>query len=156
MFLYTLAKFAAHLGAFLYCIFRRLLACSLLLWYTEENDVGGHPTMNTDVLFDRAFAIRAAKPWQHLFDTHIFAVRFSDGEIACCSVMGRNGTHLALALYSLTDGLYALDKLMTTDMRVLPRYRAEECMLGQDCIQVSFENAQELSLIHISEPRDRG
>ena len=51
--------------------------------------------MNTDVLFDRAFAIRAAKPWQHLFDTHIFAVRFSDGEIACCSVMGRNGTHLA-------------------------------------------------------------
>lgn len=65
--------------------------------------------MNTDVLFDRAFAIRAAKPWQHLFDTHIFAVRFSDGEIACCSVMGRNGTHLALALYSLTDGLYALD-----------------------------------------------
>lgn len=100
--------------------------------------------MNTDVLFDRAFAIRAAKPWQHLFDTHIFAVRFSDGEIACCSVMGRNGTHLALALYSLTDGLYALDKLMTTDMRVLPRHRAEECMLGQDCIQVSFENAQEI------------
>lgn len=44
--------------------------------------------MNTDVLFDRAFAIRAAKPWQYLFDTHIFAVRFSDGEIACCSVMG--------------------------------------------------------------------
>ena len=39
--------------------------------------------MNTDVLFDRAFAIRAAKPWQYLFDTHIFAVRFSDGEIAC-------------------------------------------------------------------------
>ena len=39
--------------------------------------------MNTDVLFDRAFAIRAAQPWQHLFDTHIFAVRFSDGEIAC-------------------------------------------------------------------------
>ena len=100
--------------------------------------------MNTDVLFDRAFAIRAAKPWQHLFDTHIFAVRFSDGEIACCSVMGRNGTHLALALYSLTDGLYALDKLMTTDMRVLPRHRAEECMLGQDCIQVSFKNAQEI------------
>lgn len=100
--------------------------------------------MNTDVLFDRAFAIRAAKPWQYLFDTHIFAVRFSDGEIACCSVMGRNGTHLALALYSLTDGLYALDKLMTTDMRVLPRHRAEECMLGQDCIQVSFENAQEI------------
>lgn len=100
--------------------------------------------MNTDVLFDRAFAIRAAKPWQHLFDTHIFAVCFSDGEIACCSVMGRNGTHLALALYSLTDGLYALDKLMTTDMRVLPRHRAEECMLGQDCIQVSFENAQEI------------
>ena len=79
MFLYTLARFAAYLGAFLYCIFRRLLACSLLLWYTEENDVGGHPTMNTDVLFDRAFAIRAAKPWQHLFDTHIFAVRFSLG-----------------------------------------------------------------------------
>lgn len=100
--------------------------------------------MNTDVLFDRAFAIRAAKPWQHLFDTHIFAVRFSDGEIACCSVMGRNGTHLALALYSLKDGLYALDKLMTTNMRVLPRHRAEECMLGQDCIQVSFENAQEI------------
>ena len=100
--------------------------------------------MNTDVLFDRAFAIRAAKPWQYLFDTHIFAVRFSDGEIACCSVMGRNGTHLALALYSLTDGLYALDKLMTTDMRVLPRHRAEECMLGQDCIQVSFENVQEI------------
>lgn len=100
--------------------------------------------MNTDVLFDRAFAIRAAKPWQHLFDTHIFAVRFSDGEIACCSVMGRNGTHLALALYSLTDGLYALDKLMTTDMRVLPRHRAEECMLGQDCIQISFKNAQEI------------
>ena len=83
MFLYTISRFAAHLGAFLYCIFRRLLACSLLLWYTEEKDVGGHPTMNTDVLFDRAFAIRAAKPWQHLFDTHIFAVRFSDGEIAC-------------------------------------------------------------------------
>lgn len=113
MFLYTISRFSAQADGTgesgnriiwkEYFIFRRLLACSLLLWYTEEKDVGGHPTMNTDVLFDRAFAIRAAKPWQHLFDTHIFAVRFSDGEIACCSVMGRNGTHLALALYSLTE-----------------------------------------------------
>ena len=100
--------------------------------------------MDKNVLFDRAFAIRAAKPWERMLDTQLFAVRFSDGELACCSVMGRNGDHLALALYSPTDGMYALDKIMTEDVRLMPRHRAQEMMMSQDCIQVSFENAQDI------------
>ena len=100
--------------------------------------------MDKNTLFERAFAIRAAKPWEHMLDTQLFAVRFSDGELACCSVMGRNGNHLALALYSPTDGMYALDKIMTEDVRLMPRHRAQEMMMSQDCIQVSFENARDI------------
>ena len=101
--------------------------------------------MANEAMFDRAFAIRGAMPWKKLDETEMFAVRFSDGEIGCCSVTGRIGEHLALILYSPTDGMRSMNKLFTEEADHLPHHLLLEHVLCQDCIQVSFENTADIS-----------
>lgn len=101
--------------------------------------------MANEAMFDRAFAIRGAMPWKKLDETEMFAVRFSDGEIGCCSVTGRIGEHLALILYSPTDGMRSMNKLFTEETDHLPHHLLLEHVLCQDCIQVSFENTADIS-----------
>ena len=100
--------------------------------------------MLSDAHYKLAFALRKAKPWKRLYDSQLFAVRHSDGQLSYCSVMGHNGDHLALALYPGEPGLHSLRSIFNHDfMEVEPCFQ-QEVMLSQDCLMVSFQSKAEL------------
>lgn len=100
--------------------------------------------MLSDAHYRLAFALRKEKPWKMLYDSQIFAVRHSDGQLSYCSVMGHNGDHLALALYAGESGLHSLRAIFNHDYMMAEPYLQHEMMLAQDCLMVSFQSKSEL------------
>ena len=94
--------------------------------------------MASDIMYQLAFRFRERKMWKTLSDTDLFAVRFSDGEIGYCCVMGMLGEHFALAVYPGQDGYasycYTMDYATDHDVP------DTELIVSQNCIQCSFEN----------------
>lgn len=80
--------------------------------------------------------------FQQSRDTQLFAVRFTDGEIGYCSVMGMNDEYLAIAVYPGQEGLDSLRRL--NDDAATDDIMALERMHSQDCMVVSFEMKSEL------------
>ncbi len=101
--------------------------------------------MISDKLYQLAFEYKKTKLWKTLWDTDIFAVALSDGQIGYISVMGAGGDHCALGVYIGSDGLSSYLRVLTTDPRTLPPLRLREHLLQQDCLQCAFENKSELS-----------
>ena len=80
--------------------------------------------MLSDAHYALAFALRKAKPWKKLYDSQIFAIRHSDGQISYCTIMGHNGDHLGLAFYPGESGLHSLRTIFTQSfMRAEPYLR---------------------------------
>lgn len=106
-----------------------------------------------DELYDTAIRFKKTKLWNKLFDTDIFAVKLSNGETGYCSIMGKYGEYHALGLYIGESGLlsfYHLNATLNEDSR-----EAEfERMLSQDCLQVCFENKDELRLADLNSVMD--
>ena len=108
-----------------------------------------------DSLFDLAFAYKQTKLWKLLWDTQLFAIQFSDGQIGYCSVMGMAGEHNALAVYIGQAGLdsyraiaggaseQAFD-MVDDDGNVLPTFQSHERMMSQDCLQCAFEKKADM------------
>ncbi len=94
-----------------------------------------------DTLYRLAFAFKKKKLWKKMFDSELFAVVLSDGETGYCSVMGRNGEHLALAMYVGETGLRSCMNIWEEPTDGL---HALETMLSQDCVMCSFENKDAL------------
>lgn len=103
-----------------------------------------------DSLFDLAFAYKQTKLWKLLWDTQLFAIQFSDGQIGYCSVMGMAGEHNALAVYIGQAGLDSYRAIaggagrqsfdmVDDDGNVLPTFQSHEHMMSQDCLQCAFE-----------------
>lgn len=104
--------------------------------------------MNT--LYKLAFEFKKTKLWKKLWDSQLFAVALSDGEMGYCSVMGQLGEHIALGLYPGEAGLrsYCLLSEEAENER-----HAMEYMLSQDSIMCSFENKDMLRDSEIAEVR---
>lgn len=100
--------------------------------------------MPTDAYYELAFALRRERPWKNLYDSQIFAVRHSDGQLSYCCVMGHSGEHLALAIYCGEAGLHTLHNLCIERFMLLEPYLQHEMMLSQDCLMVSFQSKAEL------------
>jgi hypothetical protein len=106
--------------------------------------------MAAEKLYDIALQYKSTKLWKQLYDTELFAVRLSCGEIGYCSVMGELGEHIALALYIGQDGLDSYRRLFdATDSQSILAQR--ETMMAQSCLQCSFENKDELLPFEIEE-----
>lgn len=103
--------------------------------------------MTPDRLFELAFQYKKTKLWKKLWDSQIFAVRFSDGGIGYCSVMGMNGELNAIAVYPGQEGLDSL-RLIYEDVPALDELAHMERLHCQDCMMLSFMNKSELN------PRD--
>lgn len=88
-------------------------------------------------LYEAAFRYRQAKLWKKVYDTDMFAVEFSNGEIGYCTVMGRAGEHIAMAVYIGQNGWNCLEKFILCD-----EYHSDdemfEVFISQDCIQCEF------------------
>ena len=104
--------------------------------------------MIPDRLFDAALAYKQAKLWRKLYDSEIFGVRFADGEVGYCCVMGKIGELTALAVYPGQTGLDSMRRL-TDDADGADMLDRWERMHGQDCLMLSLETKDRLL------PRDR-
>ncbi len=99
--------------------------------------------MPTKSLYDVALAFRKERPWKRITDQELFGVRFLDGDIGYCCIMGRSGKHFALALYMSDVGLQSfyflndpsLHSAILTDT---------ELLFSQDCLMCSFEMKSDL------------
>ena len=96
-------------------------------------------------LYELAFAFRSAKPWDRLYEDELFAIPLPNGETGYCSVMGRAGEHLALAVYPGEQGLRSFQRMQEAE-NAIDRFeqpnplKMQEHMFSQLCIQCSLEN----------------
>lgn len=47
-----------------------------------------------DLLYDKVLAYQQTKLWNSLWDTNLFAVKYSDGKIGYCCVMGHSSLRM--------------------------------------------------------------
>jgi len=101
--------------------------------------------MYPDELYNAALAFRKTKLWKSLYDSELFAVSLSNGEIGYCCVMGYLGEHIALSLYIGNHGLDSYRLLQELGDREMNYLKAQEFMLCQSCLQCSFESKETLA-----------
>ncbi|MBR2699041.1 MAG: hypothetical protein IKE76_10655 [Clostridia bacterium] len=95
--------------------------------------------MIPDRLFELAFIYKKTKLWKKLWDTQIFGVRFSDGDIGYCCIMGMMGELNAIAVYLGQSGLYSM-RTLHDDPESKDALASMELMHIQDCLMLSFNN----------------
>lgn len=109
--------------------------------------------MNRNRLFDLAFEFKRAKLWKKLFDSHLFAVKHSDGSIGYCSVMGNLGEYLALAVYPGDEGLSSFRHLYE-DHSDKDAFELHEMQMSQNCVAVSYVNKDDLRPRDLAQARE--
>lgn len=93
-------------------------------------------------MIETALRFRAAKLWDVLDDSMIFAVRLANGETGYCCVMGNAGEHYALALYKGAQGFTTYLNSINSKALINPF----EIFMTYDCINCDFENAADSGL----------
>lgn len=107
----------------------------------DEPEFMQKPLKIPDELMEAAFRFRSEKLWKKLYDTDIFAVKLSNGEIGYCCVMGNLGECLALALYIGDEGLYSLRFIN----EIAPKLDSSfAILLEQSCLQLGLDNKSDL------------
>ncbi|MDO4370339.1 MAG: hypothetical protein Q4D43_03380 [Clostridia bacterium] len=94
-----------------------------------------------DSLYDLAFQFKETRLWKKLWDSELFAVKLDDGSIGYCCVMGKNGEHIALAVYLGDAGLDSYRAIADQEF-IVDECELHECGLRQDCVSVSFETRE--------------
>ena len=67
--------------------------------FVYDGQRGAFNTMASDRMYELAFQYKKTKLWKKLYDSEIFALKLSDGEIGYCCVMGMAGQVNAISLY---------------------------------------------------------
>lgn len=97
--------------------------------------------MNKAHLYDLAYEFRNSKVWKQIFEEELFAVKLprkTAGEnIAYCSLMGRSGEHMALAVYIGAEAFTSYRRIAANGADYAPDHMSD--LLVQDCIQCSIE-----------------
>lgn len=107
---------------------------------------------NPDLLYALAFEYKKTKLWKLLYDSQLFAVQLTDGEIGYCCVMGMCGKHNAIAVYVGQDGIDSYRNIsneeyfdvIDADGHEMPSFQSHEKMMSQDCIQCAFEHKEDM------------
>ena len=110
--------------------------------------------MIKDKLYELAFEYKKTKLWKKITDTHIFAVKLSDGNTGYISVAGMTGEECLLALYIGDDAFNGWRNLFY-DIDVLydNPFIMEDYMFSQDCLQCEFTSKDMLSEEEYTEAR---
>lgn len=89
--------------------------------------------------YDLGYTFRNSKIWKRIYEEELFAVKLPSkrNPIGYCCVMGRDGEHMALAVYIGADGFTTYRIIANSD----PDYMQGGVpgMFKQDCIQCSVE-----------------
>jgi len=92
-------------------------------------------------LYELAIQFKEKEYWEWMYDSDLFGVQNPrTGEIGYCCVMGNLGEHYALAVYPGAEGLATYIELANQD----PDNPDPMILLSQKCLQVSFENREQL------------
>ena len=103
--------------------------------------------MATEKMYEAAFQYKRTKLWKKMYDSELFAVRLSDGEIGYCCVMGLAGEHIALAVYVGDEGFQSFRDLAfreNIDFTEAGNFVGMQAAFQQSCLQCSFENREEI------------
>lgn len=107
----------------------------------DEAEFSPEPPEIPDDLMEAAFRFRSEKLWKKLYDTDIFAVMLSNGEIGYCCVMGNLGECLALSLYIGEEGLFSLRFIN----EIAPQMNSSfAILLEQNCLQLGLDNKSDM------------
>ncbi len=101
--------------------------------------------MISDKLYGLAFAYKKTKLWKKLWDTDVFAVRLSGDRIGYISIMGANGGHCALGLYTEEEGFGSFRDLMKSEVLDLSPLGFQEQLMRQESLQCAFEKKDDVS-----------
>lgn len=95
--------------------------------------------MIADKIYDKALEYFGTKLWKQLYDMDLFAIEFSDKEIGWCSVMGKLGEHISLAVYVGNEGLKTFYDMMNGSPDEMTDEEYQELLFGQNCLQCTLE-----------------
>lgn len=110
--------------------------------------------MASDKLYKLAFEYKKTKLWKKLWDNEIFAVKFSDGEIGYVSIMGKGGTYTAVAVYVGARAFQTYREIQEGEKLFDSYFKEREHLTCQNCLQLAFENKEELRDVELKEARE--
>ncbi len=98
--------------------------------------------MATDEMYDLAFQYRQVRLWELINGDELFAVRFSDGEIGYCCVMGAEGNHNALTVFVGDAGFSSFVHMVKT----VPIFENDTWIswTEHECLQCAFMKREEI------------
>lgn len=94
-------------------------------------------------LYHLAAEFRQLAPWRWMYETDLFGIKSPTiGQIGYCSIMGREGDSMGMAIYRGGNGLASYERLqkVNQDGPMLPPNPAFE----QDCLMVTFGSREDL------------
>lgn len=96
--------------------------------------------MNTELACEKALLFKKSKAMSMIFDSQIFAVRLSNGEIGYISVLGMTGDRQGLMLYIGENGLNSLQKFLRIRSRGIfaPRFYFDDYNCCADYLSCEF------------------
>ena len=101
--------------------------------------------MDINHLYDLAYQFKRSRIWNTVYEEDIFAIRLGPHKFGYCCIMGRNGEHMALAVYPDAPAFSSLRKaVVNTSSRLSD-------LLIHDCIQCSIEQRNQLSPSELDE-----
>ena len=110
--------------------------------------------MATERMYDLAFQYKKTKLWKKLYDTDIFAIRFADGTIGYCCVMGMMGECNAVALYPDEKAFQSYRKIAgLSPVQFRSEFDYREFLISMDCLQCAFDSKDGLSEDDLDEVR---
>lgn len=95
-------------------------------------------------LYQLAFQYFNLELWKSLWDDQIFAVKFSDGEIGYCCVMGAAGAFCGLGIYIGEEGINSYLKMASGDFLVTDE---KERNFSQHCLMCSFAKPSQIDRV---------
>ena len=110
--------------------------------------------MTREKLYDAAFRYKKAGIWKKLWDSEVFAIKLTCGEIGYISIMGKDGTYCALGLYIGEEGFQGYRAIANAGGYTGSPFRDHEMLLQQNCLQMALENKEYLMPEEVDEVRE--
>lgn len=103
--------------------------------------------MILDKLYTIAFKFRKKKVWNNVLDIHVFAIKFSDGNIGYINITHSTNGNYSLGLYMGDKGFNSLRTITDLDkLLVAPfsPFKFQEMLLQQECLKCIFVGKDQL------------
>lgn len=104
-------------------------------------------------LYDAAIEFKNAAPWDWMHDADIFGVQDPvSGETGYCCIMGAAGEYYALGVYSGSEGLEGLLRILSGEFS----QSHDGVLYVQKCLMASFEDREYLQKEDLKQIKTRG